>query len=145
MGLLQPSERLVDNSLASPEDYNDEIERVRQKFIQSLEERYPNDNRPPDGLIYERINRYEGYLNTPRDALAANNWWAVLEALAGSKKGKYLKQFFKHETLHQKLNSLLVIPGLWEGMRIGLLHKVTAMHCDEVSLVGSLKPIGSTS
>ncbi|CRL30943.1 Reverse transcriptase, RNA-dependent DNA polymerase [Penicillium camemberti] len=94
-------------------------------------ERYPNDNRPPDRLIYEHINLYEGHLNTPRDSLAAKNWWAVLEAVAGSKKGKYLKLFFKHETLHQKLNSLLVIPGLWEGMRIGLLHKVTAMHCDE--------------
>lgn len=69
----------------------------------------------------------------------------MLEAVAGSKKGKYLRLFFKHETLHQKLNSLLVIPGLWEGMRIGLLHKVTAMHCDEVSLLGSLKQIGSTS
>jgi hypothetical protein len=56
-----------------------------------------------------------------------------------------LKQFFKHETLHQKLNALLVIPGLWGGMHIGLLHKVTAMHCDEVSLLGSLKHIGSTS
>ncbi|OGE46511.1 hypothetical protein PENARI_c217G08479, partial [Penicillium arizonense] len=125
---------LTDNDEASPENHSNEVESVRHKFIQSLKERYPNDNRPPDGLIYERINRYEGYLNTPRDPLAANNWWAVLEALAGSKrskKGKYLKQFFKHETLHLKLNSLLVIPGLWEGMRIGLLHKVTAMHCDE--------------
>ncbi|CAG7947390.1 unnamed protein product [Penicillium salamii] len=113
------------------EDHRNEADSVRDMFIQSLKERYPNDNRPPDGLIYERINFYEGHLNTPRDPLAANNWWAVLEAVAGSKKGKYLKQFFKHETLHQRLNSLLVVPGLWEGMRIGLLHKVTAMHSDE--------------
>ncbi|CAG8893568.1 unnamed protein product [Penicillium nalgiovense] len=128
---FQLSEILVDKFIVSPDDHRNEAESIRHKFIQSLKERYPNDNRPPDGLIYERINRYEGYLDTPRDPLAANNWWAVLEALAGSKKGKYLKQFFKHETLHQKLNSLLVIPGLWGGMRIGLLHKLTAMHCDE--------------
>ncbi|CAP79384.1 Pc17g00970 [Penicillium rubens Wisconsin 54-1255] len=95
---------LTDNEEVSPGDHRNEAESVRHKFIQSLKERYPNDNRPPDGLIYERINR---------------------------KKGMYLKQFFKHETLHQKLNSLLVIPGLWGGMRIGLLHKLTAMHCDE--------------
>ncbi|CAG8882715.1 unnamed protein product [Penicillium nalgiovense] len=128
---FQLSELLVDKFILSPDDHRNEAESIRHKFIQSLKERYPNDNRPPDGLIYERINRYEGYLDTPKDPLAANNWWAVLEALAGSKKGKYLKQFFKHETLHQKLNSLLVIPGLWGGMRIGLLHKLTAMHCDE--------------
>lgn len=132
---FQLSEIVVDMFIVSPDDHRNEAESIRHKFIQSLKERYPNDNRPPDGLIYERINRYEGYLDTPRDPLAANNWWAVLEALAGSKKGKYLKQFFKHETLHQKLNSLLVIPGLWGGMRIGLLHKLTAMHCDEVSLL----------
>lgn len=129
----QLSDIPVHKILASPGGNGSEVESFRDKFIQSLKERYPNDNRPPDGLIYERINRYEGYLDTPRDSLAANNWWAVLEVLAGSKKGKYLKQFLKYETLHQKLNSLLVIPGLWEGMRIGLLHKVTAMHCDEVS------------
>ncbi|CAG8892999.1 unnamed protein product [Penicillium nalgiovense] len=111
---FQLSEILVDKFIVSPDDHRNEAESVRHKFIQSLKERYPNDNRPPDGLIYERINRYEGYLDTPRDMLAANNWWAVLEALAGSKKGKYLKQFFKHETLHQKLNSLLVIPGSGE-------------------------------
>ncbi|CAP74112.1 Pc04g00180 [Penicillium rubens Wisconsin 54-1255] len=128
---FQLSEIVVDKFIVSPDDHRNETESIRHKFIQSLKERYPNDNRPPDGLIYERINRYEGYLDTPRDPLAANNWWAVLEALAGSKKGKYLKQFFKHETLHQKLNSLLIIPGLWGGMRIGLLHKLTAMHCDE--------------
>ncbi|OQE71579.1 hypothetical protein PENNAL_c0103G06853 [Penicillium nalgiovense] len=123
---------IVDVYLTDDEDdHRNEAESVSLKFIKSLKERYPNDNRPPDGLIYERINRYEGYLDTPRDPLAASNWWAVLEALAGSKKGKYLKQFFKHETLHQKLNALLVIPGLWGGMHIGLLHKVTAMHCDE--------------
>ncbi|KZN90112.1 hypothetical protein EN45_002230 [Penicillium chrysogenum] len=128
---FQLSETVVDKFIVSPDDHRNEAESICHKFIQSLKERYPNDNRPPDGLIYERINRYEGYLDTPRDPLAANNWWAVLEALAGSKKGRYLTQFFKHETLHQKLNSLLVIPGLWGGMRIGLLHKLTAMHCDE--------------
>ncbi|CAP94187.1 Pc16g15170 [Penicillium rubens Wisconsin 54-1255] len=79
---------LTDNEEVSPDDHRNEAESIRHKFIQSLKERYPNDNRPPDGLIYERINRYEGYLDTPRDPLAANNWWAVLEALAGSKKGK---------------------------------------------------------
>jgi len=29
---------------------------------------------------------------------------------------------------------LLVIPGIWDGLHIGLLHKVLAMKCDEVKL-----------
>lgn len=86
----------------SPDDHRNEAESIRHKFIQSLKERYPNDNRPPDGLIYERINRYEGYLDTPRDPLAANNWWAVLEALAGSKKGKYFEAIFQTRDLTPK-------------------------------------------
>ncbi|KAJ5533377.1 hypothetical protein N7494_009929 [Penicillium frequentans] len=113
------------------EDQDLDRDLLQKKFVQSLKERYPNDNRPPDGLIYERINYYEGYLDGPEDRLAANNWWVVLQAVAGSKKGEYLRRLFKNAALHQKLNSLLVIRGLWEGMHIGLLHKVTAMHCDE--------------
>lgn len=106
-------------------------------FIRSLQERYSNNRRPPDGLVYERIRRYEGYLEDQVNRFAANNWWVVLEAMCGSKKAKYLRAFFKHPTLPQKLDQLLPIQGLWEGMRIGLLHKVLAMRCDQVSLCNS--------
>lgn len=33
---------------------------MQEKLIRALKERFPNDNRPPDGLIYERIRHYEG-------------------------------------------------------------------------------------
>jgi hypothetical protein len=66
------------------------------------------------------------------DEWAAKDWWAMLETTPGSKKGKYLRAFLKHPQFPQKLDSLLVIPGLWGGMHIGLLHKLLAMHCDEV-------------
>ena len=130
---LAPIVLLLTFVSSSPDGHNVDAESIREKFIQSLKERFPNNHRPPDGLIYERINYYKGHLDGPVDRLAANNWWAVLEVVAGSKKGRYLRLFFKHQTLHRKLNSLLIIVGLWEGMRIGLLHKLTAMHCDEVS------------
>ncbi|KAJ5938465.1 hypothetical protein N7466_001599 [Penicillium verhagenii] len=131
---LEPEDQwwIVDVYVTDDEEGQDlDRDLLQEKFVQSLKERYPNDNRPPDGLIYERINYYEGYLDGPKDQLAANNWWVILQAVAGSKKGGYLRRFFKNAALHRKLNSLLVIRGLWEGMRIGLLHKVTAMHCDE--------------
>ncbi|CAI7673097.1 unnamed protein product [Penicillium viridicatum] len=78
---------LTDNEEVSPDDHRNEAGSVRHKFIQSLKERYPNDNHPPDGLIYERIIHYGGHLDPPTDPLAANNWWAVLERVLGSKKG----------------------------------------------------------
>jgi hypothetical protein len=106
---------------------------MQERLVQALKERFPNDNRPPDGLIYERIRHYEGLPDGALNRMAASNWWAALETAPRSKKRKYLRLFLKHPTLPQKLNSLLVIGGLWEEMRIGLLHKVIAMRCDEVS------------
>ncbi|KAJ5240387.1 uncharacterized protein N7469_001978 [Penicillium citrinum] len=100
-------------------------------FLQSLRERFSNEHRPSDGLIYERINYYEGHLDGPEDRQAADSWWAALEAVAGSKKGQYLRLFFRNTFLTRQLNALLAIPGLWDGMQIGNLHKVNAMHCDE--------------
>lgn len=82
--------------------------------------------------MYERIRYYEGHLEGPIDEWAAKDWWAMLETSPGSKKGKYLRAFLRHPRFPQKLDSLLIIGGLWGGMRIGLLHKLLAMHCDEV-------------
>lgn len=107
---------------------------MQEKLVRALKERFPNDNRPPDGLIYERIRHYEGLPDGVSNRLAANNWWAALETVPRSKKRKYLRLFLKHPTLPPKLDSLLIITGLWEDMRIGLLHKVVAMRCDEVSV-----------
>ncbi|KAJ5974746.1 hypothetical protein N7481_008453 [Penicillium waksmanii] len=104
---------------------------LQGRLLQSLRERFSNEHRPSDGLIYERINYYEGRLDGPENQRAAESWWAALESVAGSKKGQYLRLFFKNQFLTRQLNSLLAIPGLWDGMRIGNLHKVTAMHCDE--------------
>ncbi|KAJ6056975.1 uncharacterized protein N7446_007873 [Penicillium canescens] len=104
---------------------------LQDNFIRSLRERFPNDRRPADGLIYQRIRYYEGHLGSPRNSLAASDWWAVLERVSGSKKGRYLKSFLKHPRLPDAFDKLLPIEGLWEGMRIGLLHKLKAMRCDE--------------
>ncbi|KXG52619.1 uncharacterized protein PGRI_095690 [Penicillium griseofulvum] len=106
-------------------------EPLQEEFVRSLQERFPNDQRPPDGLIYERIRYYEGYLDGPVNRIAANHWWAALERVPGSKKGKYLRAFLKHPTLPQAFDELLPIAGIWEGMRIGLLHKLVSMRCDE--------------
>jgi hypothetical protein len=114
-------------------------EQVLQKeFIRSLQERFPNDHRPSDGLIYQRIRYYEGHLDGPLNTNAANQWWATLERVSGSKKSKYLRAFLKHPTLPQAFDELLSIAGIWEGMKIGVLHKLVAMRSDEVSFEASI-------
>lgn len=116
----------------SPYCFKASEELLQKEFVRSLQERFPNDHRPPDGLIYQRIRYYEGYMDGPINRTAANHWWAVLERAPRSKKGKYLRTFFKHPTLPEAFDELLPIAGIWEGMRIGLLHKLVAMRCDEV-------------
>ncbi|KAJ5292147.1 hypothetical protein N7478_001398 [Penicillium angulare] len=104
---------------------------IQQRFVRSLKERIPNDLSPPDGLAYERINYYEGHLDGHINRSAADDWWAALNTKTRSSKEKGLRNFFRNAKLHNNLNDLLAIRGLWEAMRIGVLHKITAMHCDE--------------
>lgn len=58
-------------------------------------------------------------------------WWARLS----KDKRKELKQFLKHERFTAAFDALLVIPALWIGLRIGMLHKLISMRCDEVSIL----------
>ncbi|CAG8236717.1 unnamed protein product [Penicillium salamii] len=127
---LRPSNQwwIVDVYVTEPMGSEQPLEK---EFIRSLQERFPNDHRPSDGLIYQRIRYYEGYLDGPINTNAANQWWATLERVSGSKKSKYLRAFLKHPTLPQAFDELLPIAGIWEGMKIGVLHKLVAMRCDE--------------
>ncbi|CAG8175814.1 unnamed protein product [Penicillium salamii] len=90
----------------------EQTELLQEEFIRSLREHFPNDQTPPDGLIYQRIRSYKGYLDGPVNRTAANHWWAALERASGSKKEKYLQAFFKHPTLPQAFNKLLLIVGI---------------------------------
>lgn len=63
--------------------------------------------------------------------VAEDYWWAVLGAESGSRKPKYLRALCP--TIRNALDSLLPITGIWEGLRIGVLHKINAMKCQEVS------------
>lgn len=65
-----------------------------------------------------------------RNKVAENYWWAVLGAESGSRKPRYLRALCP--SIRNAFDSLLPIAGIWEGMRIGVLHKINAMKCDEV-------------
>ncbi|KAI9773214.1 MAG: hypothetical protein M1839_002222 [Geoglossum umbratile] len=53
-------------------------------------------------------------------------WWARLKG-----KRKDLKMLFTRGNFTDAFDKLLVIPGIWGGLRIGMLHKILALRCDK--------------
>ncbi|KAL3263140.1 hypothetical protein ABHI18_002071, partial [Aspergillus niger] len=117
------------------EDPNEQPQRqtLHSHLVRSLREHFPNQRRPPDGLIYERIRFYQGKLGHPPDENAEALWWAVLRHDPKSKKHVYLRAFLQHPSFPAAFDALLLIPGLWAKMQLGVLHTMVSLRCDEVS------------
>ncbi|PYI07382.1 hypothetical protein BO78DRAFT_313232 [Aspergillus sclerotiicarbonarius CBS 121057] len=54
-------------------------------------------------------------------------WWSRLS----ENKEKRLKALWRHEEFRDAFDRLLIVPGLWGGLRIGSLGKLMALKCDE--------------
>lgn len=106
---------------------------LHEELVRSLQESFPNDQRPSDGRIYRNIRYYQGSWIGPRNETAEGYWWALLESKPGSRKGDYLRTL--SESLQRAFDALLPIPGIWAGMSNGVLHKLKAMKSDEVSFL----------
>ncbi|KAL1591538.1 hypothetical protein SLS60_011930 [Paraconiothyrium brasiliense] len=63
--------------------------------------------------------------------LAERRWWDQLS----KRKQDFLKYLLKHPLL-RSFDRLLFLPGIWRGFNIGVLDKLIALRCDEVSKVG---------
>ncbi|KAJ6171550.1 hypothetical protein N7470_000617 [Penicillium chermesinum] len=116
---------IVDIYLAEP---SSEIARQSDAF-RAINEEYANEKRPTDGQIYHSLRLYQGVLTGVRNEAAENYWWGILEAEPGSRKSRYLRTL--RPVLRHAFDALLPITGIWEGMSIGVLHKINAMRCDE--------------
>ncbi|GKZ98598.1 hypothetical protein AnigIFM59636_004442 [Aspergillus niger] len=104
---------------------------LHSHLVRSLREHFPNQRRPPDGLIHERIRFYQGKLGHPPDEKAEALWWAVLRHDPKSKKHVYLRAFLQHPSFPPAFDALLLIPGLWAKMQLGVLHTMVSLRCDE--------------
>ncbi|MAD85119.1 MAG: hypothetical protein CL912_19335 [Deltaproteobacteria bacterium] len=93
-----------------------------------LAEEYANSTNFSDGEIYRKIYQYI----LEQDKLAEKKWWARLT----KKKSEFLNRFFKHKRFPAAFNALTDIPGIWDGLNIGVLDKMMALKCDEVSNQG---------
>ncbi|GLA10289.1 hypothetical protein AnigIFM60653_002384 [Aspergillus niger] len=115
------------------EDPNEQPQRqtLHSHLVRSLREHFPNQRRPPDGLIYERIRFYQGKLGHPPDENAEALWWAVPRHDPKSKKHVYLRAFLQHPSFPAAFDALLLIPGLWAKMQLGVLHTMVSLRCDE--------------
>jgi hypothetical protein len=94
-----------------------------------LAEEYANSTNFSDGEIYRKIHQY----SSEQDKFAEKKWWARLT----KKKSEILKRFFKHKRFPAVFNALADISGIWDGLNIGVLDKMMALKCDEVSDQGA--------
>ena len=100
---------------------------IGQELRTTLIEEYSNERTPGDGEIYRKLRQYQGEHNSRFQ----NRWWSWLSL----NKSNRLRQLFKHVELSAAFDALLGIPGLWGGMRIGMVHKVMGLKCDEVGVL----------
>ena len=85
----------------------------------------PASNKSPsDGEIFLAIRQCQKNFDTLNEEI----WW---DRLSKSKR-KYTRLLLRHAPLTRGFDNLSAIPGLWDSMGVGSLHKLRYLHCDEV-------------
>lgn len=97
---------------------------ISRAAARRIVEDYCNSIPFSDGEIFWKIRTY----SRAGDATAEHRWWARLSET----KRKDLKHLLKNFNLAPAFDRLLDFPGLWPPIRLGTLHRLLALHCDEV-------------
>lgn len=87
-------------------------------------EEFENEQAYCDGDIFWRIRLSHKQDDTQEE----NKWWAWLSET----KTKDLRQLLRDERYVKAFDDLLPWRGLWEVIRLGSLHRLLTMKCDEV-------------
>lgn len=95
----------------------------------ALREEYDNSLNVSDGTIYANVREHQQKGNV----LAEKRWWARLSEV----KRKELCQLLRDKSYTKRFDALLSIPGMRPGMRLGAIHKIMRMRCDQVRLRNS--------
>lgn len=90
-------------------------------------EEYANSAPYTDGEAFWRIRTY----HHAHDKIAEQRWWARLSPT----KRKDLKHLLKNRGFRNAFDALLGFPGLWRPIKLGTLHRLHALKCDEVSVI----------
>ncbi|KAF2844516.1 hypothetical protein T440DRAFT_436373 [Plenodomus tracheiphilus IPT5] len=95
----------------------------------ALEEEYSCEKVPPDGEFFSKIRHYQKTAN----AVLERWWWARL-SFVSVKKEQNLKRILhdiRYTSYRSAFDFQLDMPGLSGGMRLGTVHKMFAMRCDD--------------
>lgn len=87
-------------------------------------ERSNNETKFSDGEIFRNVRKYIGN----KSSVKLKMWTARLSPC----KLIALNQLLRHSQLVQALDALLPFPGLWDGLQLGNIQRLLALHCDEV-------------
>ena len=102
---------------------NSVIER-ESSIAPDIVEKFGNEQAYTDGHIFRRILDYQ----RQRDDISERKWWARLT----SSKRRDLKQLLKDKPLASAFDRLSKFPGFWKPVRLGSLHRLLTLKCDEV-------------
>jgi hypothetical protein len=87
-----------------------------------------DEETPDDGEFYCKIRQHQS-----ANECFAQRWWARLK-VAARRKSQNLRRLLRDRTYTAAFDCQLQIPGLAEGMNLGVLHTMFAMRCDEENL-----------
>lgn len=90
-----------------------------------LAEDFNNEKPHTDGEIFHKIRTY----SREREKELERKWWARLTET----KRKDLRQLLRDERYAQAFDAMLPWPGLWTTIKLGSLHRLLCLKCDEVS------------
>ncbi|KAK4982611.1 hypothetical protein LTR50_007666 [Elasticomyces elasticus] len=88
-----------------------------------ISEDYLNEQPYSDGEIFWKIRHY----HQSGDDRVEKKWWTRLSPT----KRKDLTQLLKDERYAQAFDALLEWPGLWAPIKLGTLHRLSTLKCDE--------------
>ena len=101
---------------------------ISRELETELTDEYANEATPTDGEVYRKVRQYQ----YEASARFEERWLSRLT----ENKQKRMRQLSQPEnrSIRSAFDSLLPIPGLWNGMSIGNLPRVIAVKCDEVRI-----------
>lgn len=95
------------------------------ELIEYIRYEYLNSSNISDGEIFRHIR----LCNKLGKNMEERRWWSRLT----NSKRKDVEQLLRKSDLCEGFDRLLDMPGLWAGLKLGALHRLLTLKCDEVS------------